>query len=416
MEGGQGVGHPVGRRAGSDRFDDPGALGRLGQGAGLGGQLHDRGQGGRVEHLGPGRGHRQRAALELVEETDRVDLERGRVGQPLEAVGRDVVRAVDRQPPVGVADGQPEDRPDDLAEHRAEVGAGVLGVVDLGAETGLADREPAGHRRGRHPDVDPELARVVVPVVEREVVPDEVAAHPEVAADRLPDPVPVERPGEGVGDRVRDRAVELVARVERGDVVVAALEDRSGQELDPLRDDRAQVGVDDHERLHLEGGGHLEDRPQGGALAADPLDLGVGQGHPLQAVRRADQEDPLDVVGGLRLGHDPLGAVGRAGVGVDQHRAEVGEVLDQPGLGRPDHVADRRRVPVAGDADHDVGAADPLDLVADRLSQDGLGHPPTVPPRGASGAAGRPGGGGRSQPLRPIRAGRPRAAGCPVPG
>ena len=183
-------------------------------------------------------------------------------------------------PVVGVGRGEPEDRPDDLAEHRPEVRAGVLRVVDLRPEPGLADREPAGQRRGRHPDVDPELADVVGPVVEREVVLDEVAADPEVAADRLPDPVAVEGPGQRVGDGVRDRAVVLVAGVERRDVVVAALDDRAGEELDPLGDDRAQVAVDDDERLDLERRGDLEDRPQRRALAADAVDLGVGQADP----------------------------------------------------------------------------------------------------------------------------------------
>ena len=68
---------------------------------------------------------------------------------------------LDREPVVGVRVGQPQDRPDDLAEHRPEVGARVLRVVDLRPEARLADREPAGQRRGRHPDVDPELADVV---------------------------------------------------------------------------------------------------------------------------------------------------------------------------------------------------------------------------------------------------------------
>ncbi len=215
-----------------------------------------------------------------------------------------------------------------------------------------------------------------------EVVPDEIARDAEVAADRLPDPVPVERPGERVGDRVGDRAVVLVAAVERGHEVVAALEDRARQQLDPLRDDRAEVRVDDDQRLDVERGRHLEDRPQRGPLAADPLDLGVGEGHALEPVRRADEQDPLDVVGWLGLGHHPLGPVGRPGVGVDQDGTEVGEVLDEPGLGGPDDVADRCGVPVARDADHDVGATEPVDLVSDRRAQDGLGHPVTLPPAG----------------------------------
>ena len=120
----------------------------------------------------------------------------------------------------------------------------------------------------------PNLLIVGRPVVELEVVPDEVAGDPEVAADRLADAVPVQRPGQRVGDGVGDRAVVLVAGVERRHEVVAALEDRPGQQLDPLGHDRAQVRVDDDERLDLERVGDLEDRPQRGALAADAVDLG----------------------------------------------------------------------------------------------------------------------------------------------
>ena len=181
----------------------------------------------------------------------------------------------------------------------------------------------------------PNLRDVRRPVVEREVVPDEVARDAEVAADRLADAMAVQRPGERIGDRVGDRAVVLVAAVERRDEVVATLEDRPGQQLDPLGHDRAQVRVDDDQRLDLERRGHLEDRPQGGALAADAVDLGVGQGDALEPVGRPDEQDRLDVVGRLGLGHDPLGPVGRARIGVDEHRAEVGEVLDEPGLGGP---------------------------------------------------------------------------------
>ena len=215
--------------------------------------------------------------MELRQEADRVHLERRRVDDPLEPVGRDVVGAADVEPGVGVRGREPEDRAHDLAEHRAEVRARVLGVVDLRAEPRLADGEPAGERGGRHPDVDAELADVLGPVVELEVVADEVARHAEVAADRLPDAVPVQRARQRVGDRVGDRAVVLVARVQRRDEVVAALEDRAGEELDPLRDDAPQVAVHDDQRLDLERGRDLEDRAQGRALAADAVDLGVGQ-------------------------------------------------------------------------------------------------------------------------------------------
>ena len=354
---------------------------RVLEAAGLGGQLEDGRDRGRGQHRAPRVGEGQRAGVELGQQPERVHLERRRLDDPLEAVGRDVVAAPDRQPVVRVAVGQPQDRADDLAEHRPEVRARVLRVVDLRPEPRLADGEPAGDRGRRHPDVDAEAADVGRPVVELEVVPDEVAGHAEVAADRLADAMAVERPGERVGDRVGDRAVVLVARVQRRHEVVAALEDGPGQQLDPFGHDRAQVRIDDDQRLDLERGGDLEDRPQRGALAADAVDLRVGQADPLEAVGRPDQEDLLDVVGRLGLDHDPAGPVGRPGVGVDQDRMEVREVLDEPGLGRAHDIADRRGVLEAGDADHDVGPAEPLDLVADGRRECGFGHGSTVPPQ-----------------------------------
>ncbi len=128
--------------------------------AGLGRQFQDGRDRGRGEHPAPRVGEGQRPGVELGQQPERVHLERRRLDDPLEAVGRDVVAAGDRQPVVRVAVGQPQDRADDLAEHRPEVGAGVLGVVDLGPEPRLADREAAGDRRGRHPDVDAEAADV----------------------------------------------------------------------------------------------------------------------------------------------------------------------------------------------------------------------------------------------------------------
>ncbi len=153
---------------------------------------------------------------------------------------------------------------------------------------------------------------------------------------------------------------------------------------------RAQVRVDDDQGLDLERVGDLEDRPQGRALAADAVDLRVGQADPLELVGRADEEDLLDVVGRLGLDHDAAGPVGRSGVRVDDDRVQVREVLDEAGLRGADDVTDRRGVLEARDPDHDVGPAEPLDLVADGRCQRGLGHAPTVPPSACvSGAASR---------------------------
>ena len=362
------------------------------------------------EHRPPGVGQGHPPGPELGEEAQRVHLERARIHPALEAVGRDLVAALDLEPRVGVAASQPQDRPDDLAEHRPEISRGVLRIVDLGAQARLADGEPAHERVRGHPDVDPELADLGRPVLLGQVVADEVAGDAEVAADRLADPAPVEGPGQRVGDGVRDRAVVLVAGVERCHVVEAALEDGPGEQLDPFGGDRAEVGIDDHEGLGLERGGDLEDGAQGGALAAHAIDLGVGEGQALEAVRGPDEQDPLDVVRRLGLGDHALGPVGRAGVGVDEERPQVREVLDEAGLRGASHVPDRRRVLEARDADDEVDPAEAFDLRGDRGRQNGGGHGVTV----SRATVGRAGMSGAASTARHPR-GRVNGAASPRP-
>ena len=335
----------------------------------------------RREHPPPRVGEGQRAGVELREEPERVHLERRRVDDPLEAVGRDVVAAADRR-----ASGR---RAPTASRRIVPTTWRNIGPRSAPGSLGSWTFAPSRVWQTANPPVSadvviqmsmPNLLTSSVQSSSVEVVPDEVAADPEVAADRLADAVPVQGPRQRVGDGVGDRAVVLVAGVERRHVVVAALEDRAGQQLDPFGDDRAQVGVDDDERLDLERRRDLEDRPQRRALAADAVDLGVGQADPLELVRRADEQDLLDVVGRLGLDDDAAGAVGRAGVGVDHHRPQVREVLDEAGLRRAHDVADRRGVLEARDADHDVGATEAGDLVPDRRRQSSRGHHPTVPP------------------------------------
>ena len=283
--------------------------GRLGEPSGLSRQL-DRGRRmDRSKHRLPGRGERHPPSVELRQQAQRVHVQRDRLHHALEAVGRDLVARVDVEPCLGVAAGHRQDRPDHLPEHRPEVRGRVLRVVDLRAKARLADGEAAGERVGGHPDVDPEPAHLGRPVVLGEVMPHEVARDAEVAADGLADPSTVQRPGQRVGDGVRDRAVVLVAGVQRRHEVEAALEDRPGQELHPLGADRAKVRIDDHERPDVERGRDLEDRAQRRTLAAHAIHLGIRERQALQAVRGPDEQDPLDVVGRLGLRHDALGPV-----------------------------------------------------------------------------------------------------------
>ena len=211
---------------------------RVAEPARLGRQFEDRRDGGRREHPAPRVGEGQRPGVELGQQPERVHLERRRLDDPLEPVGRDVVAAVDRQP-VSPGSGWRSRRivPTTWRNIGPRSAPGSLGSWILAPSRVWQTAKP------------PVSAEVVIqmsmpnrlmsgrPVVELEVVPDEVARHAEVAADRLADAVAVERPGQRVGDGVGDRAVVLVARVERRHEVVAALEDRPGEQLDPLGHD-----------------------------------------------------------------------------------------------------------------------------------------------------------------------------------
>ena len=99
MERGDRVGHLEGRGLG--RRDvatdaEPGPR-RVLEPAGLGRQLQHGLERRRREHPLPRVGEGQRPGLELGQEAERVHLERRRLDDPLEAVGRDVVAALDRQ-------------------------------------------------------------------------------------------------------------------------------------------------------------------------------------------------------------------------------------------------------------------------------------------------------------------------------
>ena len=177
--------------------------------------------------------------------------------------------------------------------------------------------------------------------------------------------MPVQRPRHRVGDGVGDRAVVLVPGVKRRDVVVAALEDRACEQFDPLGHDRPQVRVDHDECLGLQGSRHLEQGSESGTLAADAVHLGVGQADALEPVGGMDEQDLLDIAGRLGFHHDALGSVRGSRVGIDENRPQIREELDESSLRRANHVPNSCRVPIARDADHDVGTTETGDLVLD---------------------------------------------------
>ena len=328
----------------------------------------------RAEHPPPRVGDGQGPGVELAEKPQSVHFEGRGVGVTLEAVGRHVVAAGDLEPSRGVVLGHAQQRPDNLAKHRPQVRPRIFRVVDLGAETALADREAAGQRSRGHPDVYAEPRHIRRPGVLSQVVADQVAADAEVPADRLANAMAVKGARHRIRDGVGDGAVVLVARVERRHEVVAALENRAGKQLDPFGHDRAEVRVDYNQSTDVQRGSHLEDSPQRRALATDSVHVWIGQADSVEPILGVDQEDLLDISRRLRLDHHSLRPIRRASVGVDQDRSKIWEVLHQPGVGSPNHVADCGRVSKARDTDHDVGVSEPSDLIPNGRCQHTRGH------------------------------------------
>ena len=189
-------------------------------------------------------------------------------------------------PRLGVATRECEGRSHDLGEHRSEVGARVLGIVDLRTEEGLRHAD-AAHERGRgHEDVDPEACDLGVPDRFGEVGTGERRVKGELAADGLAHARAVQRPGQRIGDGVGDRSVVLVARVEGRHVVRVTFHDRAQEAADPFGRDAPQVGVDDRAHARACARDRLEDRPERRALpgptpvgARDDRDAVGGSAH-----------------------------------------------------------------------------------------------------------------------------------------
>ncbi len=99
--------------------------------------------------------------------------------------------------------------------------------MDFCAEEALADPCAAGDGLRRHPDIDTEPRDLRFPNMLVEIVGCEGTGETEFPADGLADPLSIERPGEWVGETVRDRAVVFVAEIVGGDVVVSLFHDRA---------------------------------------------------------------------------------------------------------------------------------------------------------------------------------------------
>jgi SSS family transporter len=237
-------------------------------------------------------------------------------------------------PPDGLPEGlvglhEGEDRPDDLAEHGAQMLGGVLDVMDFRAEAGLADAKPVDDGRDRQPDVHAEAGHVGLPHVVVQVLPDGPPGEGKVAPDGLANAEAIKSPGQVVDDGIGDRAVVLVAPVVGGDEVVTPLEDGLGQVPDPLGRDGPQVGIQQDTDRSVQEFGRFQDGPDGRSLAGQtPVD-----GH-----------QGFDIVG---VGPDFFrrlpGVVDRPAVGDHDEGEAVGKVGLETPDGRLEDVSDGRR-------------------------------------------------------------------------
>src|SRR5437870_4482336 len=121
--------------------------------------------------------------------------------------------------------------------------AGIFRIVHLRAEARLAWLEAFRDRDGAHPDVDPVARDVGRPDALPAPMGGELAGEAEIASDRLAQTHAVQSRRQWECDRVRDRAVVLMARVDGRDEVLTVMEDRSDEVLDPFGRDRTQVRV-----------------------------------------------------------------------------------------------------------------------------------------------------------------------------
>src|SRR4026207_2193399 len=99
--------------------------------------------------------------------------------------------------------------------------------MDFCAKEALTNTRAAGNGFCRHPDVDAEPRHFRFPDMLVEIVGRECAGKPPFPADGLADPLPIECPGEWVGETVRDRAVVFVPQVIGRDIVVSLFHDRT---------------------------------------------------------------------------------------------------------------------------------------------------------------------------------------------
>ena len=233
--------------------------------------------------------------------------------------------------------------------------------MDLGAKERLRHLETIGERRRGHPDIDAEAGHIRLPHVLGQIELCQLAGKTEIAADGLAHLLAVQRAGERINDAVGDGAVKLVAMIERRDIIETAIQHRFEQQLDPLRRDAPEVGIDHHTSLGVQRLRHLEHGAERAALAGDAR---VRERHLEHGFDAVMQQDGAEIANGSVV-HDFHGAVAGAAVGIDDNRLVLGEILGQPALHRAHHMADGVRAVEAGDADNNIGLPELFELLMD---------------------------------------------------
>src|SRR5574340_90678 len=211
-----------------------------------------------AEDIQPNLAQVVKAFPEQVQHPGGIDVDVFEPDGVFEAEDRYRLGPADGCPGIRVALHQVEGGAHHLVEHAAQVGAGVLGVMNLGAKKGLGDFESIRDRGRGHPDIDAETGDIRLPHVLGQIELCKFAGKAEIPAYGLSHTLAIERPGEWVDDAVGNRPIELVPVVERGNIVKAAVQYRLHEQLDPFGCDAPEIRIDHHTCLRIQHLGNFE--------------------------------------------------------------------------------------------------------------------------------------------------------------
>src|SRR5579859_4627839 len=256
-----------------------------------------------------------------------------------------------------------------LMQHGAQVGTGVLGIVQLGAQETLAHPKAFGDGDSGHPNIDAVARDVGLPVVPLQVARDEPGRDSEFAANWLAHAQTVQRPRQRIDNAVGDGPIVLVALVIRSHEVKARQQNWTQQVFDPLRGNGTKIGIDDRAGLGAERRGHLKDQAERAAFSRNPMvwkRKTVGYAH----WRGEQHEVP---VFDARRKYGISRVVARSAVGVNDHPRQMWKVFRQTRVRGPHHVPDGPPVVIAGNANNYAGLPDGFRR-APRVVRQSLAH------------------------------------------